>query len=353
MTLLMLARTQYRLSNILYLLILLTAVSSIAVCVQASSPEFHENRFGHFDIGEVKNEMVPLNPSEEYSPPASTIDYFNYYGINFNDIRHFFGSFNAGDNVIAAHIYFPADPKGTIFLMHGYYDHAGILKNVIRFCLKQGFAVAVYDLPGHGLSTGERFSINDFSEYVDVLNFFVDLYGDHLPEPFHLISHSTGAAIAYEYLNTSHTIIFDKVIFLAPLVHHSQWKISRAGYYLAKLFVEKLPRRKRINSSDPSFIEFVKNDPLQSQMILPIKFLDALYAWDKRIRKYKTVLKPVMIIQGSNDVIVDWKYNVNFLGKKIETVHLRMIKNANHQLVNENPLVKSELFKFIEQYLED
>jgi alpha-beta hydrolase superfamily lysophospholipase len=106
------------------------------------------------------------------------------------------------------------------------------LKNLIRTCLGQGFAVTVYDLPGHGLSTGERFSINDFSEYVDVLNDFIKLCQHELPEPFHLIGHSTGSAIAYEYMNAAQNMIFDKVIFLAPLVHNAHWNISKPFIFL-------------------------------------------------------------------------------------------------------------------------
>ncbi len=32
----------------------------------------------------------------------------------------------------------------------------GVLSTVIRFLIQQGFHVLTFDLPGHGLSTGER-----------------------------------------------------------------------------------------------------------------------------------------------------------------------------------------------------
>ncbi len=67
---------------------------------------------------------------------------------------------------------FKKTPRGTIFLLHGYNDHTGILKNLICFCLNQNYSVAVYDLPGLGLSSGEQGAIKDFSEYADILKTF-------------------------------------------------------------------------------------------------------------------------------------------------------------------------------------
>ena len=206
---------------------------------------------------------------------SSIKTYFRFYDINFENINHYFGTFEFGDKRIVAHIFFQNNSRGTVFLIHGYNDHTGILKNLIHFCLKQNFSVAVYDLPGHGLSTGEPGCINDFSEYADILKTFIHLYQNHVPEPFFLICHSLGCAIAFEYMNNNQNHNFKKVILLAPLIHQAHWEKSKIGYFLTKPFFKTLPRIFRKNSSDPNFIEFIKNDPLQNRRI-PIKFLTAL-----------------------------------------------------------------------------
>ena len=46
--------------------------------------------------------------------------------------------------------------RGTVFLVHGYFDHAGLYGHLIKHCLQQGLAVIIFDLPGHGLSSGEK-----------------------------------------------------------------------------------------------------------------------------------------------------------------------------------------------------
>jgi alpha-beta hydrolase superfamily lysophospholipase len=303
------------------------------------------------DIAQIKKDMKKLDFS---APPVSTPainNYFQFYNIDFSNNSHYFGTFQAGDKILAAHIFLHEDSQGTIFLLHGYNDHSGILKNLISFCLDQRYSVAVYDFPGHGLSSGVRGSINDFSEYADILKTFVSLCQDSLPKPFHLIGHSTGCAIAFEYFKNNQNKNFQKIFFLAPLIHHAHWGISKIGYFIIRPFTKTVPRIFRKNSSNLSYLKFIKNDPLQTKR-LPLKFFRALKKWDKRIKHYAVLERTINILQGTKDSIVDWKYNINFLKKKTDTVHLKLIENAKHQLVNEKASIREKVFEEIKSCLE-
>ncbi|OQY11052.1 MAG: hypothetical protein B6I30_07770 [Desulfobacteraceae bacterium 4572_187] len=299
----------------------------------------------------IKEEMKPLNFLQEPLHTPSEISYFRYYGFDFRETLHFWGSFKSGDKKMAAHIFIPADPKGTVFLLHGFFDHTGIMKNLIRHCLDRQYAVAIYDLPGHGFSYGEGLLINDFSEYVSVLKDFLKICKYDLPRPFHLIGHSTGSAIAFEYMNGTQDLIFKKIILLAPLIHFTSWKITKVGYSFAKPFVKSLPRKFRKNSSDTTFLKKYRKDPLRNKSF-PLKWLDAIYKWDKRIKGYKSIPKPVLVIQGTGDKVVDWKYNIEFLEKKLTRMKVKWIQNAKHQLLNEKEPVRSEVLEIITEYLE-
>jgi len=331
--------------------LLATIISQLANTASDESLAKNTIRF-ESNIDQVKKEMKPLNFLQDTLHTPSEISYFRYYDFDFKKTRHFWGTFNSGDKKIAAHIFMPADSKGSVFLLHGFFDHTGIMKNLIRHCLDQQYAVAVYDLPGHGFSSGERLLIKDFSEYVSVLEDFIKICRPHLQKPFHLICHSTGCAIAFEYLNHTKDIIFEKVVFLAPLVHFTSWNMTKVGYFITKPFVKTLPRKFRKNSSDPVFIEKYRNDPLRSSSF-PLKWLNALYKWDRRIKGYKPVSKPVFVIQGTGDKVVDWKYNIEFLEKKLSKMEVKWIQNAKHQLLNENESVKSEVLNSITKYLEN
>ena len=301
-------------------------------------------------LDRIKREMHPLDLSRPYHPTDAIAHYFAYYGLAFEGAHHWFGTFDAGDQTLAAHLFIPEMPRGTCFLLHGYLDHSGTFKNVIAACLQENFAVAIYDLPGHGLSTGERAAIGDFSEYVTTFQDFIAIGADHLPPPFHLIGHSMGCAIAYEYMVHTNPIPFEEIVFLAPLVRNAGWRWSVWGYRLAKPFVDSLPRMHRNTSSDPAFLAFIQQDPLQGQR-LPIRFLDALYAWNRRIQEYESLAKPVLIVQGTDDAIVDWEYNIGFLKKNIRGTRVVLIQKGKHQLANEHLSLRQRIFQTIFSYV--
>ncbi len=303
-------------------------------------------------MNQLKSNILPLDLSKKPIHTPLEDAYFHYYGLDFKGIDHFFGFFVSGGYTLSAHIFVPETRKGTIILMHGYFDHTGTLKNLIKHCLDRSFAVAVYDMPGHGLSAGKRLWINDFSEYTLIFDDFARLVQEQFHDLCCLIAHSTGCAVGYEYLyHHPDRSIFKKIIFLSPLVRHAYWNISTAHYHLAKPFVENLPRKIRENSSDAGYIEKVINDPLQERYI-PIKWLEALYSWNTKIQDYNKLAVKVLIIQGKGDTVVDWEYNIPFLVKKLEPVTVKWIDHARHQLVNEEVSIRTEVFEAISAYLE-
>ncbi|PAV73167.1 hypothetical protein WR25_26215 [Diploscapter pachys] len=77
----------------------------------------------------------------------------------------------------------------------------GLYRHVIEWALGRGYAVIGCDLPGHGLSSGERASIDDFGIYQQVLEaLFEQARLLDLPRPWHLCGQSTGGAIVVDHL---------------------------------------------------------------------------------------------------------------------------------------------------------
>ena len=326
------------------------AIFGLPGCMAQNNPNHGDaSKNPAVDVRQIQKDMTALDLSAAYTPTESISSYFDYYGLDYNNVRHFFGHFTSQTRLISAHVFIPKAPKGTLFLLHGYLDHAGTFRHLIQAAVDHRFAVAVFDLPGHGLSSGERGAIEDFKSYVQTFKDFIKICTPRLAKPFHLVGHSTGCAIAFEYLQQVSEAEFDKVAFLAPLVHNARWRLSKFGVSIAKLFADTLPRKYRDNSSDAEFLDFVRKDPLQGKR-LSIKFLSALYTWDNRARKYDTVSSSVLLIQGKEDEIVDWHYNVGFLKAKINGVTLELINDAKHQLVNERKDIRDKGFDLIFDY---
>ena len=81
------------------------------------------------DIPSLKQSLEPLSFSALVSCPQPVHDYFAYYGLNHVSTAHYFGIFVSGRYVLAAHNYKQDSSRETVFLLHGFYDHLGILKN--------------------------------------------------------------------------------------------------------------------------------------------------------------------------------------------------------------------------------
>lgn len=297
-------------------------------------------------LDRVRTTIVSLNLNSPTRPSPDAVSYFRYFGIDFENAAHYFGSFESSGYRLAAHIYIPDPSRGTVFLLHGYLDHSGLLKNIIALLLGMHFSVVVYDLPGHGLSSGEAAAIGDFSEYASVFNDFLRVFGPRLPAPRHLIGHSTGCAIAWEYLHQHAGDPFDRIIFLAPLVHSSHWWLSKAGYRLIDPFVDSIPRTFKDHTSDPKYLAFLPKDPLQSRSI-PLRWVKAMFDWEDRIQGYPTLDQTVCIVQGDADTVVDWRYNIAFLQTKFNSLRIRMIPGAKHQLINERADLRKAAFEEI------
>jgi len=143
---------------------------------------------------------------------------------------------------------------------------------------------------------------------------------------------------------------FDRVIYIAPLVRSAYWTISKVNHYLAKPFIESVPRVFFDNSSDAAFNQFLQNDPLQCKEI-PLKWVEALFVWNKRVEGFRTISQPLLILQGTDDKVVDWEYNIPFLKQKNTSVTVKWFKDARHHLVNESAAIRSEVLKTAQDYL--
>jgi alpha-beta hydrolase superfamily lysophospholipase len=303
-------------------------------------------------IARIKSNLplLDLPVEQEFSPQLAA--YFRTYGLDGGEVPHRFGAFDSGPYRLAAHVYLPQAAVGSVFLLHGFFDHSGMLQHLIHGCIREGFAVAVFDLPGHGLSSGDPGAISDFAVYARVVADFIRICEPHLPGPYHLVGHSTGAAIAIEVLlsNPPQMANIARVVLAAPLVHHRFHRLARAQLFLIKPFADDLPRRHHCSSSDPEFVQWSKQDPLRGKRI-SLAWLEALYAWNDRLNDCRKLAKPVMIVQGTKDRVVDWRYNIAALRKKFVTVRVVWVEGGRHQLFNERLSLRAEVLEAICTYL--
>ncbi len=306
------------------------------------------------NIVKIREELRPLDVTGDGQYPQSVVNYFKFYGLDFENglpaVRHIFGTFESDGRILAGHIFEPKQYKATVFVLHGYLNHCAQLKHLIGYLIEAGFAVATFDLPGHGLSGGGRGEIEDFSQYTTALCDFVGVVSEGLDGPYHVIGFSTGASAVLDYLFNGENNVFDSVVLAAPLVHCAAWEQSKAGFKLYSPFGDAVPRMPRKEPSDAQVLELAKKDPLRLSTV-PLKWVKALYDWNDRIAKLPPCQRKVKVIQGTGDTTVDWKFNIDFIRKKFSDVEVSLIENAHHELFNEPADIRKEVFSQISRYL--
>jgi len=290
-------------------------------------------------------------------PPLS--DYCAWYGIDLERrqpaLRHYCGYFDAADFRLAAHVFLPPEARGTVFILHGYLDHAGLYGHLIQQCLQSGFAVFIYDLPGHGLSSGARATIGSFQEYQTVLDEALAIYSRQLPAPLYAVGQSTGGAILMDHVLSTcaagKTPAFRKMLLLAPLVRPAQWQQVRFGYWLMRLLKPSVPRVFRANSSDEEFLRFVReDDPLQDRWVT-LQWVGALKRWVVHMESLPSCDFPVLLVQGHRDETVEWRYNIVFVKKHFRIEEFIELAEASHQLANERDDLRAPVHMALERML--
>ena len=283
---------------------------------------------------------------------AQALDYQRFYGLDLT-AHSWLGGFSVAGFDLVGQVWLPQEPVATLFLLHGYYDHMGLYRHVIAWALQQGFAVIGCDLPGHGLSSGERASIADFAIYQQVLDaLFEQARRLDLPRPWHLCGQSTGGAIVVDHLLHcgEQSPADGQVILLAPLVRPRAWHWSKLSYRVLRHFVDGIERRFSANTNDPAFLAFLEADPLQPRR-LPTAWVGALMAWIKRIEAAPHSRRRPLIVQGEADGTVDWPYNLRVLKEKFAEPQILLLPEARHHLANELPDIRQRYFTFLDQRL--
>jgi alpha-beta hydrolase superfamily lysophospholipase len=306
-----------------------------------------------FDPDTLRASLQPLSAAQPIS--VQGLAYQRFYHVDGlgsqGTTRSWLGRMDIAGYEIVGQVWLPPQPVATLFLLHGFYDHMGLFRHVIEWALGMGFAVIACDLPGHGLSSGSRASIDDFAEYQLVLQqLFHEAASLHLPQPWHLFGQSTGGAIVIDHLlnRGAQSPAQGQVILLAPLVRPRAWGWSKLSYYLLKPFVKGIARRFSENSNAPAFLPFLLADPLQPRR-LPTAWVGALARWIERIELAPGSARSPIIIQGEADMTVDWSHNLAVLNEKFNQPQILMLSTARHHLANELPELRARYFAFLEQ----
>ena len=120
----------------------------------SASPQLTGYRMDQAFFSSLAERLPALDPGLATDEAARR--YAGYYGIDFRDrAQQHLGRIDVDGFSVATQIWKPPVARGTLLILHGYYDHMGLYRHLIQWALEQHYAVLAFDLPGHGLSSGE------------------------------------------------------------------------------------------------------------------------------------------------------------------------------------------------------
>ena len=309
-------------------------------------------------LDKVRRELRPLAFDFSHDSTEKTTAenlYLNHYGLGLppelTGISHYLGYLPSSGFKLATHYWLPENPCGTYYVVHGYFDHIGLYGPLIHHLLSLNYAVVAFDLPGHGLSSGERVTIESFDHYVDVFSDLLHRCHSRFPKPWKAVGQSTGGAILLKYILAAKPHHYQNdlsgITLLAPLIHPRGWKKSQKTYRFLHRFLKKIKRKFRPNTANEEFNNFLENnDPLQANYI-PMEWIASMKRWTEEFAALPPSDYPLLVVQGNCDMTVAWQYNADELSKKFCHLNLEIIADAQHHLVNEEQRLRVKIFEKI------
>lgn len=325
--------------------------------------------FTQADAQTLRAALSPIQfRAEDSTRPAAALEsYCAHYGLQFSTpdrpVAHRLGTFSTAAldghyELVCQYFALPVEQeRGTAILLHGYFDHVGLYGHLIRHCLELGLSVVIFDLPGHGLSSGSMASIDSFSRYTAALGECLALASDQgVNQPWYCIGQSTGGAILMDALQQGlidSTFNIREFILLAPLLRPFAWRQTRLLFALSRLFVKATARGFSDNSHDREFLDFLRqHDALQSR-IIPTDWVEAMIAYQRRFALAPVSDQVLHVIQGSADRTVDWPWNLRHIQEKFPASKSYMVADARHHLVNESVPYRERVFSLITEIIGD
>lgn len=195
--------------------------------------------------------------------------------------------------------------RAIMILIHGFNAHSGYMEWPGEQFAAHGLASYALDLRGRGNSEGERFYVEELSDYLTDVNSLVDIArSEHPGLPVYVLGHSAGGVIAssyvYEHQDEIAGLVCESFAFDVGLPHLVQLALEGIGKLLPHVHVFSLNNADF--SRDPAHVERMNNDPLIHKESQPAETARVLLVAAEALKEHMPTFNvPVFIIHGTED----------------------------------------------------
>jgi alpha-beta hydrolase superfamily lysophospholipase len=204
----------------------------------------------------------------------------------------------------------PPDAKAALVLVHGYGEHGGRYRQTVQRWAKQGIAVGVLDLRGHGWSAGTRGHCDRFSDYHDDVDDLLAVMRDHVRDlPMFGFGHSFGGLVITTHA-LSRPSIFTGLVLSSPYFGLALQvpKAKKAVGELASKVYPKLSIPTGLHGSDLTHDETIArlydHDPLINKNATARWFTETVAAQKDLLARAAQLKAPVLCVSAGADRVV-------------------------------------------------
>jgi acylglycerol lipase len=245
--------------------------------------------------------------------------------------------------------------RAVVVICHGVNSHGGQYAWVGEQFAAGGLVAYALDLRGRGKSDGERFYVEDVSDYVsDVANTVNLAKSRHPGLPVFLLGHSAGGVVSAVYVLENQAglagFICESFAFQVPAPGFALAAIKAVSHIAPRLPVLRL--KNEDFSRDPKAVDALNNDPLIAHEVQPAITVAALVRADERLREeFPTITLPVLIMHGTDDkatVCHGSQFFYETAGSQDKT--LKLYEGHYHDLLND--IGKEQVMKEIREWID-
>ncbi len=248
------------------------------------------------------------------------------------------GTFTTGDGLsLYTRTWEPeGEPLRALLIVHGLGEHVGRWEHVAEFFAGRGYAVAAFDLRGHGRSEGTRGHVESISDYLNDVEGIVGSGLVRTDLPWVLYGHSLGGLISALYLGEERPHP-DAAVLSAPALDADVPGALRAAAQVLGRIVPKLALANSIKgeqlSRDEAVGEAYFADPLVNTKVTTRLGLEMFAAQDRSAEVVARIHTPTLVIHGGDDSLVPPSASAPLAA--LDSVDRKVYPGLRHEMHNE------------------
>ncbi len=237
----------------------------------------------------------------------------------------------------------PVDANALLVLLHGFAEHTGRYEKLGCALAQQGIAVAAADLPGHGLSSGNRGDIGSLEACLEILEKLTRLV--FMPacrqESFSLFGHSFGGLLGINWMMKNPPLL-KRVVIQSPLLEAGfpipEWKKTAAKILSILWPTCALSVNLEVSwlSRDAAVGETYQKDPLVFNKMSARTYQDILTTRDRVMAHAADCAIPALLLYGGADKVISTAMAQQWFSRLRCEKRCVVFPDCYHELHNES-----------------